>query len=75
MVRDSPEPLRAGAVYRRNAAGGRDVFLHIQETLYLRAEFGEVTVTTTDADDNVFRKVPAVGEQDAAIRAEFSSAR
>lgn len=56
MVRDSPEPLRAGAVYRRNAAGGRDVFLHIQETLHVRAEFGEVTVTTTDADGKVITK-------------------
>ncbi|MCA0405525.1 MAG: CoA transferase [Proteobacteria bacterium] len=40
---------------------------------------GEVSVIAppaiTDADDNVFRKVPAVGENDAAIRAEFSSAK
>jgi hypothetical protein len=41
-------------VYRRNAAGGRDVFLHIQETLQVRAEFGEVTVT--DADGNVITR-------------------
>lgn len=53
MMRDSPEPLRTGAVYRRNTAGGRDVFLHIQETLQVRAEIGEVTVTVTDADGNV----------------------
>lgn len=51
LMRDSPEPLGVGAVYRRNAAGGRDVFLHIQETLQVRAEFGEVTVT--DADGKV----------------------
>ncbi len=56
MVRDSPEPLRMGAVYRRNAAGGRDIFLHIQETLHARAEFGEVTVTVTDADGNVITR-------------------
>ncbi|MDP2379489.1 MAG: hypothetical protein Q8M35_03185 [Pseudohongiella sp.] len=53
MMRDSPEPLRTGAVYRRNSAGGRDVFLHIQETVNVRAELGEVTVTVTDADGNV----------------------
>lgn len=56
IVRDSPEPLRTGAVYRRNAAGGRDVFLHIQETLHVRAEFGEVTVTVTDAEGNVITR-------------------
>lgn len=56
MMRDSPEPLRAGAVYRRNAAGGRDIFVHIQETLQLRAELGEVTVTVTDADGNVITR-------------------
>lgn len=56
MVRDSPEPLRTDAVYRRNAAGGRDVFLHIQEILHVRAEIGEVTVTVTDADGNVITR-------------------
>lgn len=56
MVRDSPEPLRTGAVYRRNAAGGRDVFLHIQETLHVRAEIGEVAVAVTDADGNVITR-------------------
>ena len=50
------EPLRAGAVYRRNAAGGRDIFVHILETLQLRAELGEVTVTVTDADGNVITR-------------------
>ncbi|HOB66928.1 hypothetical protein [Ottowia sp.] len=58
MVRNSPEPLRTGAVYRRNAAGGRDIFLHIQETLHARAELGEVTVTVTYADGNVITKPP-----------------
>jgi hypothetical protein len=53
MTRDSPEPLRIGAVYRRSASGGRDVFVHIQETLHVRAEIGEVTVTVADAKGNV----------------------
>jgi hypothetical protein len=57
MVRDSPEPLRTGAVYRRNAAGGRDIFLHIQETLHVRAEFGEVAVTVTDVDGNIITRL------------------
>jgi hypothetical protein len=56
MTRDSPESLRTGAVYRRNAAGGRDVFVHIQETLHIRAEIGEVTVTVTDAKGNVITR-------------------
>jgi hypothetical protein len=55
MTRDSPEPLRAGAVYRRNASG-RDIFLHIQETLHIRAEIGEATVTGTDAEGNVITR-------------------
>jgi hypothetical protein len=56
LERDSPEPLRAGAVYKQNANGGRDVFVHIREGIQLRAEFGEVTITTTDAQGNVIRR-------------------
>lgn len=56
LVRDSPEPLRAGAVYRLNANGGRDAFVHIHETAYARTEFGEVTVTTTDSAGNVITR-------------------
>jgi len=56
LMHDSPEPLRTGAVYRRNASGERDVFVHIQETLQVRAKFGEVTVTVTDADGNVITR-------------------
>jgi hypothetical protein len=55
-MRDSPQPLRTGAVYRRNAAGGRDVFVHIHEGIQVRAEVGEVTVTVTDADGNVINR-------------------
>lgn len=56
MMRDSPEPLRVGAVYRRNASGGRDVFVHIQETLQIRAECGEVTVMVTDSDGKIITR-------------------
>jgi hypothetical protein len=53
IARDSPEPLRPGAVYKKNASGGRDVFVHIYETLHVRAEVGEVTVTGTDRNGNI----------------------
>ncbi len=56
MVYDSPEPLRTGAVYRQNEAGGRDVFIHIHEALQIRAQFGEVTVTTLDAEGNIIAR-------------------
>jgi hypothetical protein len=50
LTRDSPEPLRTGAVYKKNAAGGRDVFVHIHETLHARTELGEVTVTNSNGN-------------------------
>lgn len=56
LMRDSPESLRTGAVYRHNASGGRDVFVNIQETLHVRAELGEVTVTVTDAEGHIITR-------------------
>lgn len=56
MMHNSPEPLRAGAVYRRNAAGGKDAFLHIKDTPQVHVEFGEATVTVTGAEGNVITK-------------------
>lgn len=56
LVRGSHEPLRTGAVYKRNAAGGRDVFVHLHDTLQLRAELGDVTVAVTDNQGNVVTK-------------------
>lgn len=56
LERDSPESLRTGSVYKRNANGGRDVFVHIRESLQLRAEFGEISVTITDAQGNAVQK-------------------
>jgi hypothetical protein len=56
LARGSHEPLRAGAVYKPNAAGGRDVFVHLHDTLQIRAELGDVTVTVTDAQGNVVTK-------------------
>lgn len=53
VTRDSPESLRAGAVYKRNALGGRDVFVHIHEKLNVRVEVGEALITITDSEGNV----------------------
>lgn len=55
LMRDSPEPLRTGAVYRHNESGGRDVFVQIHGA-QLRIESGEVTVTVTDANGNVITR-------------------
>ena len=56
LSRGFHEPLRTGAVYKRNAAGGRDVFVHIRDTLQIRAEAGDVTVTVTDSEGKVVTK-------------------
>lgn len=56
LIRDSPEPLRVGAVYRLNANGGRDAFVSINETVCARAELGEVTVSTTGSDGNIITR-------------------
>ena len=53
LVRESPEPLRAGAVYRVNANGGRDAFVHVVETARATAEVGVVSVTVTDSVENI----------------------
>lgn len=53
ICRGSHEPLLAGAVYKRNAAGGRDVFVQIRDSLQIRAEVGDVTLTVTDCRGNV----------------------
>jgi hypothetical protein len=58
LIRDSTEPLCTGAVYRANAAGGRDVFVHIHEGVHARAEAGIVGVTITDKEGNVVSVPP-----------------
>jgi len=50
LTRDSHEGLRVGAVFRRRDDESRDVVLHVQDTLKVRAELGEPTVTITDSD-------------------------
>ncbi len=58
LLRDSPEVLRAGAVYHTNAAGSRDVFVHLSEALQVRVEVGVVGVTITDSQGNVVSVPP-----------------
>lgn len=53
VARGAHKPLRSGAVYQLNATGGRDIFIHVRESLQLRVEFGEVTVTVEDAQGNI----------------------
>ncbi|CBJ39338.1 conserved protein of unknown function [Ralstonia solanacearum CMR15] len=48
VTRDSPEPLSTGAVFKKNAAGGRDVFVFIVDGVQARCELGEIVV----ADSN-----------------------
>lgn len=57
FVRDSHEPVLTGAVHKSQEDGRRDVFVHIRETLQLRAEIGEVTVTVTDAEGNLVQQL------------------
>jgi hypothetical protein len=52
FVRASHEPILAGGVYKRHADGRRDVFVHTRECFQSRTEFGEITVTVTDAHGN-----------------------
>ncbi len=47
ITRDSLESLRSGAVYKCNAFGGRDVFVHLNDMALAHDEVGEVIVMTT----------------------------
>jgi len=55
FVRSSDEPLRTGVVYRCHADGTRDVFVHVQDTLLVRASEGDAHVIVTDAQGNVVK--------------------
>ena len=74
LVRHSPEPLRAGAVYRLNANGGRDVFVHVHETAHARAEVGVVTVTTIDSAGNVITRQAPPPRTIAVFNLSFTDA-
>ncbi len=71
LERNATEPLRAGAVFRHRN-GGRDVFVHVRDTLKIRLELGVPTVTVTDADGN---PVPRVVESPRSVRLAAISAR
>jgi hypothetical protein len=50
VIRTGSEPVRVGAVYRTNDAGGRDVFVRLNESISVRAEVGAVVVSATDSE-------------------------
>lgn len=53
LARNSPTPLRAGAVFKFNEASGqKDTYLHLSDSMTMHAEIGELTVTITDASGN-----------------------
>lgn len=56
FVRGSRELLRTGAVYKRHPNGSRDVFVHIHDSINVRVEMGEVTVTVTDVEGNIINR-------------------
>jgi hypothetical protein len=53
LTRNSHEVLKTSAVYKKNATGGKDVFVHLHESLQIHVEIGEVTVTITDPDGRI----------------------
>lgn len=67
LERDARDGLKYGAVYRRNANGGRDIFVRIRESLQLRVEMGAVTATVTDAAGNVIAQPPPPPPRSAAL--------
>lgn len=71
LVRNSTESLMTGAVFRRRN-GGRDVFVHVRDTIKVKIEMGEPVVTVTDAEGNVVSKPE---EQAPAVRIAAISAR
>ncbi|TCT09054.1 hypothetical protein [Paralcaligenes ureilyticus] len=59
VTRNSPEPLRTGGVYKKNASGGKDAFIYISETLHVHDEVDEVTITSIDHHGNtITRPIP-----------------
>jgi len=48
LTQGSTEPLQAGGVYRLNAAGDRDVFLHVQDAVHAHVA-EEALLSVTDA--------------------------
>ena len=69
FTRDTVQPLRTGAVYRRHTDGHRDIFVHISEGVQARAEFGVLTVSVTDAFGNLIEQQPPPAERAVVIAA------
>lgn len=55
VVRGSPEILRAGAIYKKNESGGKDIFVFLSG-IQARTELGELTITTSDSSGNIITK-------------------
>ena len=58
ITRGSRVRLRTGAVYRLNANGSRDTFVHVKAAFVAAATLGSATVTITDANGNVVSRPP-----------------
>ena len=71
LERSSTESLQTGAVFRRRN-GGRDVFVHVRDTLKVKLEMGEPTVTVTDSHGN---PVPRVVKPPRSVRIAAICAR
>ncbi|KVT80179.1 hypothetical protein [Burkholderia ubonensis] len=66
LERGARDRLRHGAIYRPNANGGRDVFVHIRESLHVRAHAGKVMALVTDAEENIITQ-PAPPPRSAVL--------
>jgi hypothetical protein len=64
----SSRALKAGAVYKSNAAGGRDVFVTITGSLAVTVEIGAVVVTGTDGDGKPITREPPAPRTTALAR-------
>ncbi|RIJ85304.1 hypothetical protein RSP822_17085 [Ralstonia solanacearum] len=76
LERNAREGLRPGAVYRPNANGGQDIFVHLRESVQARVEVGSLGVVVTDDTGEVITRPPPasrvaslskLGSVDAAV--------
>lgn len=60
ITRGSDKRLRSGTVYRRKAAGEKDVYARLHDTVQAKGEIGMVTVSATDSQGDIInlRSVP-----------------
>lgn len=58
LERNARESLRSGAVYRLDADGGKDIFLHLQDSIRVRGEVGSLGAVVTDDSGQVITRPP-----------------